>query len=217
MFELFFTKSDFLIIFLFIALIIFSVLISDFLEKKINNIHEEILRKIPHITIGLIFISTPFFLSQSEIIILSIILFFGIFIGKYSPFFKSVFSIKRVSFGMWVTPLALGIMAFLWIPENINAFIFGMLIFTFSDSMAALFGRLYGKKKIPYSNKTYLGSFTFFLTSFIIILFMSENINIPLFLLVAIYLTFLEIILAFGLDNLFLPIVASYLFYFLLF
>lgn len=100
MIERLFTQSDFFLIFSFLILIAFSVLLSDVLERMYKNTHEEILRKLPHILIGIIFTLTPFLLTQSEIILLSLILVFGILLGKYSPFFKTVFSVKRVTYGM---------------------------------------------------------------------------------------------------------------------
>ena len=207
---------SFFIILIFSVLIIFSILISNFLKNRIDNINEEILRKTPHILIGIIFSVTPFFMTKNEIIIFSIILFLGIFIKKYFSFFNSIFSIKRKSFGILFFPISLGILAFLWIPENLLAFIFGMLILTFSDSLAALFGKILGKKKIHKSEKTYLGTSIFFITTFFILLLTAKKINIENFIIISSILTFSEFILIYGFDNLFLPIIASYLFYFLI-
>jgi dolichol kinase len=216
MIEKLFIEVDFFTIFYFIIIVVFSVLISDFLERIYKNTHEEILRKLPHILIGITLTVSPLFLTKVDIIILSIILFLGVLVTKHTPFITSIFSIKRVTFGLFATPLALGIMAFLWLPENIISFVFGMLVLTFSDSLAALFGRFYGRVKIPYSSKTYIGSISFFITTFIITFFLSDKVNVPVFILIASILTGLEVLLIFGLDNLFLPIMASFLFYFLL-
>ncbi len=212
MVENFLNNANFFLIFSFLVLVAFSVLLSDVLKRKIKNIHEEILRKLPHILIGIVFIISPFFLSRLEIIFLSVILLLGVSAGKYLPIFKAVFSIKRVTFGMWLAPLSLGLMAFLWLPENISAFIFGMSVFAFSDSLAALFGRLYGKKKIPHFSKTFLGSAVFFITTFSIATMLAEKNNFLIFGAVAFLLTTIELILTFGLDNLLLPIAASYFF-----
>ncbi|EFK96651.1 hypothetical protein LDC_1326 [sediment metagenome] len=53
----------------------------------------------------------------------------------------------------------------------------GMLILTFSDAFAAIFGRIYGKIRIPYSSKTILGSTAFFLSTIIILFIFSKENN----------------------------------------
>ena len=108
-----FLENNFISIFTIIVLVILSLLISEIIKKKYPRLNNELFRKIPHILIGIIFTLSPLFLNQSEIIISSIILFFGIFISKFLSFFQSVFSVKRISIGMWLMPISLGILAYL--------------------------------------------------------------------------------------------------------
>ena len=212
----FFHQNNFWAILILILLVIFSLLLSDFLKVKNKN-REEILRKIPHIIIGVIFSLAPIFMTRNEILISAVILFFGVWAGKYSPFFKSVFSIRRISYGMWMTPLSLGIMSWIWLPKNIIPFMVGMFILAFSDAFAALVGKLWAKKKIAWTEKTFLGSFSFFLSSFLILWFFSKDFSFWKISFISFVLTLFEIILIFGLDNLFLPIISSYLFHWFLF
>ena len=51
-----------------------------------------------------------------------------------------------------------------------------LLIMSFSDTFAAIIGKIYGKTKI--GNKTLEGSFAFFLTSFLVVVLMSPYISI---------------------------------------
>ncbi len=203
-------------IFIFLILVASAVLLSDFLKNKKNKIKNEILRKIPHILIGLIFVFSPYFLTQLEIIFSAGILILGILIAKYSPFFNSVFNPQRKSIGLWLTPLSLIIMAWLWLPENQLIFTFGILIFTLADAMAAILGKYFAKNYFPIFNKSWIGSGGFFLTTLIILFFLAPEIKILEFILISLFLTMAEFFLIYGLDNLFLPIIASFLFFLLL-
>ncbi len=216
MLKSFFTENNFLAIIILILLVVFSLLLSEIIKKKKPGVETEILRKLPHILVGVLFSLAPIFMTSKEIIISAIILFFGVWIGKYSNLFKSVFSIKRISYGMWMTPLSLGIMSWIWLPKHMPEFLVGILILTFSDAFAAVFGKLFGEKKLPFFKKTFVGSGSFFITSFLILAFFSSDFSFWKIFLISFVLTFLELILIFGLDNLFLPIIASSLFYWFL-
>jgi dolichol kinase len=211
-----FSEINFFVIFVFIFFTVFSILISSLLEKKINKINKEVLRKVPHILICLLFSSTPFFMSTIEIYLLSVVLFLGVFVSKKMKVFKHIFTVDRKTFGLYLTPISLIIMAFIWLPYQKEAFVFGFFVLAFSDSLASLCGKVFAKKKVLNFKKTYLGSFVFFVTTFIIIILLSKKVDLKNFFAISFLLTFLEFILIYGLDNLFLPIAASYLFYFLL-
>mgnify|MGYP001369720483 CR=1 FL=1 len=85
-------------------------------------------------------------------------------------------------------------------PNNIA--VISLLIMTISDSLAALFGRIYGSIKIK--NKTLEGSLAFFISSSIIILF-SSSVNIYLGLMSALITTIVEIYSPIN-DNLSVPL-----------
>jgi dolichol kinase len=112
-------------------------------------------------------------------------------------------------------PLSLVFMSLIWLPKDFTFFIFGMLVLTISDAVAALVGKLWAKKKILSSEKTYLGSFAFLISTIILLLVIIGFNNLNLIILISIILTLLEFILIYGIDNIFLPIVASYLLYFI--
>ncbi len=76
-------QINFLNIFFFLVLIGSSLLLSEIIKKIWVGVSLEALRKIPHIFIGLIFASTPYFLNLTEIVVFSIILFFSVLVNKY--------------------------------------------------------------------------------------------------------------------------------------
>lgn len=85
---------------IFTLIIILSLLLLELLKKSFCDINQEVLRKVPHILIGIIFCLIPFFMERNEIIIFSVILFLGVFLGKYSPFFNTIFYIDRKTYGI---------------------------------------------------------------------------------------------------------------------
>ena len=199
-----------------IVLLIFFVVLSLFLVEFVKNNNkkkQEIIRKVPHMLIGVILAISPLYMTKKEILISALILFLGVWIGKYSPFFKNIFSIKRITYGMWITPISFSLLAFLWLPENINSFIFGMLILAFSDALASLIGVHWGKPKWFLMNKSWAGSFAFFLTTvFLFYIFPEKNITFQHNILASAFLTIIEIFSIFGLDNITVPFFASLLF-----
>ena len=83
-----------------------------------------------------------------------------------------------------------------------------LLIMSFSDSAAAIIGKLYGKTKI--FDKTLEGSFAFFIVSFIIVLFFIPNIDLLFSLIAIIVVTIVELVPKYGLDdNLLIPIISA--------
>ena len=138
-------------------------------------------------------------------------------LARFFDFLPIINKVKRISLGEVFYPLGVMIVAIYFLPENIKAFQFGILVLGFSDSLANIFGDLFGtyKFKIAAGSKSLEGSLVFFITTiFLLILFNGVNGlgHLNLYLLVALILTSIEFFLFFGLDNLVLPILAAYLF-----
>jgi len=150
--------------------------------------------------------------------------------------YRGVHSIERKTLGELYFPIGVALSAFIFLPAsaptlvsgqaNIVLFQFGVLVMGFADTTAAIIGVHYGKHKFTFvdprakifgagaSKKSVEGSSAFFVTTFLILLFFnffSIEIKLSGFLVLPIVLSFLELILSFGLDNLILPVVASFL------
>ena len=83
-----------------------------------------------------------------------------------------------------------------------------LLIMSYSDTAAALIGRLYGKTRI--FDKTLEGSFAFFTVSFLIILFLYPQIDFLFSFIAIIVVTLVELFSLFKIDdNLSVPVVAA--------
>lgn len=75
---------------------------------------------------------------------------------------------------------------------SINEVRFLVLILAIADPIAALLGSKYGKKKLI-KNKTWMGSISFFITSFLLIALVPLNLSLPILLGLAIIATLAEI------------------------
>jgi len=177
------------------------------------QLNSDLTRKIAHIISGIITFFTPFYLTKWEIFSIGIIFFFLLILTKRFKLIPSIHSVQRKTLGEMYFPLAIAISALLFLPFDVIAFQFGILILGISDAVAALVGLRFGKHsyKILGNKKSLEGSLAFFITSCLIMLGLIGNFNYN-FLFIVFLLTFVEFALVFGLDNLILPVLAGYLF-----
>lgn len=183
------------------------------LNQKVDNLS----RKIIHSLSGLAIFFFPYFFTVKQIIFLSL-LFGAIFVfGRLFNFLGIINKVKRASWGEVFYPLGVMISALIFLPGNIAAFQFGVLVLGFSDALANIIGSLFGKHKVKlkFGSKSLEGSMAFFLSIFLLLIvfnFTSSSFDLYAYFLIASSLTVMEFILFFGLDNLFLPVVGAYLF-----
>lgn len=182
--------------------------------QKVDNIK----RKIIHITAALIICCFPYFLSLYHIILLAVLFVLIFLVAKIFNFLPIVSKVKRVSLGEVFYPLGVLISAIVFLSQNdIRSFQFGILVLGFSDALANILGGLFGrfKYKLIGNAKTIEGSSAFFLSTFILFIIMKGKINsfpLDFYLLASLFLTLIEAVFFLGLDNLFLPVLSSYLF-----
>jgi|SRR3989344_7239485 len=185
--------------------------------QRWKKIKHELTRKLTHVFSGIIIFFLPNFLTAKEIVLLAAV--FAIFLGisKYFGLLSSIHKIDRKTLGEVYFPLGIGISAFFFLPSHVLAFQFGILVLTFADSLAGIIGETFGKHKIAFlaNKKSLEGTSAFFITTFLIICFFGF-LRPPFLVLPAltatILLTLVEMLLFAGLDNLFLPILATYIF-----
>ena len=100
--------------------------------------------------------------------------------------------------------LVLGIISALLLWENDAARI-GIYALAFGDGLASLFGKLFGKRRIPFtSGKTYIGSITCFVAVFISSFCVCKNLLYSL--LIAFVAMVLEMLPLKDFDNVLLPV-----------
>ncbi len=185
--------------------------------QKLSKIKHALTRKIAHMFSGIIVFFLPYFLSSKEIIILGLVFSALLGISKYLDLLPSIHKIDRKTLGEVYYPLGIATSAFFFLPNDVLAFQFGVLVLAFSDSLAGIVGDALGKHRISLlkNNKSLEGSSIFFLTTLLISIFISlklKTAHLEPLLVVSTLITLVELVLLFGLDNLLLPVVSSYIF-----
>lgn len=178
----------------------------------------EITRKFVHFAGAFVTIFFPFiFKSHWTVLLLAAIFGEIMFFTKKFGFLQSVHDVERKSDGAIYHPIAIYV-CFLY-SQILNQpwfYVISILILAISDATAALVGRSYGMNEYIVevgSKKTFEGSFTFFLTSFLIthlILLLATSVgrveSVLVALLISIIMTIFESVSLKGADNLFIPI-----------
>lgn len=210
-------------IFVLIGLIYIAFFVLMELVAALIHLQIETSRKLIHITAGITVAFLPYVLSFQEIIYLSLLFVLLMTISRQKNLFSSIHSVSRYTYGEIYFPAAVCIMA-AFFPTKL-LFGYGILIMSISDGLASLVGQRLGKRNYKFfnANKSYLGSFVFFLSSiaigFMVFLVAGLPINIlsiSFIFIFAIILTAAEASLSFGLDNLILPPLAGMLLLFFL-
>ena len=197
------------------------IFISEMLYNRFE-IRAEITRKTAHIAaclFSLVFLMT--FQSYWYVVILGVIFFLLLFIGKKLNAFKSIYAVKRKTAGSYLLPIAVCSL-FIISKEMSNSllFVLPVLILGISDPLAGIFGTVYEHKTrhIVFfqheMGKTVLGSSVFFITALLISLLVLTFYSFPIgqvllfSLCLAVITTFVEMISTQGLDNLTAPMAA---------
>lgn len=153
---------------------------------KVLSIKNEVLRKTIHILNSLIPLSLLVFRQDYVTIGVGVALaiwllleFFRLSNKKAKRIYKSVFGrVTREFEDFSLTGASYVLLSSFIILLFFSKYvcIASLLIMSFSDTFAAIIGRIYGKTKI--GDKTLEGSFAFFLTSFLVVVLMSPYISI---------------------------------------
>ncbi len=181
------------------------------LQQRVDNLN----RKIIHIISAIIIFFFPYFLSLEQIIFISLLFALIFSLASIYNFLPIINRVKRTSFGDIFYPLGIMISAIIFLPDNITFFQFGVLVLGFSDALANIIGDFFGvhRFKSRWGTKSLEGSLAFFVSTLLLIIIFQGPFfisNFLIYLLIAIVLTLIEFFFFLGLDNLFLPVLASY-------
>jgi len=182
-------------------------------SSSIRPFRNEVMRKLLHLPV-FIFPAVALY-SQNLAIVLIVVLMVGyvgiLFLEKkfqrqisfFSPLIK--YCKRNVRYDYAPLYLSLGMLIAILISEPIHVF-FAAYVIAICDSLAALVGMKYGRFKIFYLNKTYLGSLVFLVLCLIGALYYLP----PYYaFLTALALALTEIISLKGTDNLTLPVMSQ--------
>lgn len=203
-----------LMIMVFLAAIILAVLLlSEYLWRK-NIVRGEAARKLIHMAVGTFAAFWPYFLSWEMIQLMSIALLVVVYASWKLNIFHAVHGIKRKTWGELLFPLSIGMLAL--IRPEAWMFTAALLHMSLADGLAAIAGTRYGKHqqyKVFGYTKTLIGTFTFWIVSFIIlttvIITQSPEFDEVLMLMIVggpLVATVLENIAVKGSDNIVVPL-----------
>jgi dolichol kinase len=196
-----------------VATVLFLLLISEWWWRK-KRPHGEISRKFVHITVGSFAASWPYFLSWSQILLLSLAFIVVVGVSQYFNIFKAIHAVERPTWGEICFALAVGSLA-LFVKEPL-LFTIALLHMSLADGLAAIIGTIFGKKTgyvVLGHRKSIVGTLTFFFVSFSLLLFyatvVDEVISPVVIVGLAAAASALENVAVRGLDNLAVPLVVA--------
>ncbi len=198
---------------------VFITLVIIFLGLCINEVwwrskkrQTELSRKSIHMAIGTYAAFWPFYLTFTQIRVLSIASIVVMSVSLRFNIFKAIHEVDRASWGELLAVLSIAILAF--VTTNKWLFAASMLQMALADGLAALAGLKFGRGnsyKVFGSQKSLVGSLIFFLTSILILIIFHGLGHIGHLLsylgLTSLIATLLENLGVKGLDNLFVPLV----------
>jgi phytol kinase len=197
------------------VLVVFILLVlSEFWWRK-HPQPNEFSRKFIHITVGSFVAFWPYFMSWTQIIILSGAFLLVVLASKFLGVFKAIHSVQRPTWGELFFAIAVGLIAFVTDVKEI--YTIALLQMSLADGLAAIVGLRYGtgnRYTILGSTKSIAGTATFFVVSLAILLVAVHvtPVAAPIGYLVAVAgaTTLLENVGVFGLDNLFVPLMVAF-------
>lgn len=176
------------------------------LGKRRFRVSAENTRLVVHVLAGLVATILPFILSRNAILGLAAVFTIALWFSKKAKILTSIHEVKRTSWGEVLFPPAIGLAAWLYLPDQPGLYVLSLLLLSISDAAANLIGRLPGPKLL--FGKSAVGSIAFFVTAIPISLFF---ISWPSAILVASLATVAEAISPRGTDNMTIILCAAIL------
>lgn len=196
-----------------LALFVVFLLVVQFGHRWLNT-RPETTRALIHILGGIFMALLPSVLSRESIVVLGVLFAFLLLLTKHLNLVYSIHGVERVTYGEIFFPLGVAVTAYLFLPGDLAAFQFGVLVLGVSDAIASLVGRNFGSYKISFlkSTKTIEGSLGFLLTTMALLFMLNPATPFLWLFAIPLVLTILEFALIYGFDDLLLPILAGILF-----
>lgn len=203
-------KSTNAIIFMAIFLSLFVAV--EILQRQ-TKIKNEYSRKLAHVLSALVVVVMPYFLSRWAVVGLAIFFALFLLVTRLAGFFQSIHRVGRHTLGEVYFPVGVALAAYFFLPSDLAAFQFGMLVLGFSDALGGIIGYTLGPRRTKlFGEKSVEGSAVFFLCTLGIFFIVARGKNMVFAgLLVSLASTCLELVLDSGFDNLVLPVFSALL------
>lgn len=196
--------------------VIFTLLVLNEIWWRKRDVHGEFSRKFIHVSVGSFVAFWPFYLTWSQIELLSIAFFVVVALSKYLKLFHAIHSVQRPTWGELFFAVSVGTIALL--THNKWIYATSILQMALADGLAAIFGLRFGGRvsyRILGHTKSIVGTLTFFIVSTLVLLEFSHVSHIFLqlrwILGISAIASILENIAVLGLDNLLVPVAVALL------
>jgi len=208
-----------------VALVYIYVAILLIVTEKLLSKYPSISRKVLHIMVGNVAFILPIFQTKEVMAFIAAgpFIIFTFLMSPYTPIksIKGKTSAAGHGMGLVYYSITWTILAYLFF-ENMVVIAIGILAMSYGDGFASIIGTKFGKRryKVLGDEKSYIGSTTMFLFTFLttIIAVLYYNIEITVFLLfvlafIALVSALIEGITPKGVDNLSVPFVAAFIYW----
>jgi phytol kinase len=188
-------------------------LIIDILQKKvITSVSWG--RKATHVGSGLIIIFFPSYLTVSQIVLISSIFTFILFISRLKGIL-GLHQVTRKSWGEIIYPVSIITLALICLPNNLHAFYVGVLCLALSDFAAELAGSIIPIKLIHIGKhqKSICGFLGFFIVTIAVFscFLIPLEVNFLYIFICAFILSLIELFSFYGSDNFTVPVSAAFM------
>lgn len=187
------------------------ILFCELLHKKMK-LKSEYTRKLAHVISTLSCLLFPvLFSTHWYVAALGIGCFFILYYSKQNVFFHSIDSVGRKTFGSFLLPLSICMSYYIALYyTNFTLFTLPIVVLAISDSLACVIGKKWKSRHLVLG-KTAMGTFAFFVSTFIICFFILYPHNRPekiilLSFCISISATIAELLTPNGMDNITIPV-----------
>jgi len=211
-----------------VALVYIYVAILLIVTEKFLDKYPEISRKFLHILVGNIAFLLPIFVTKEIMVFVAAgpFILFTFLMSPYTPIKSMRGKTSAAGHGMGLVYYAItwAILAYLFF-DNMVVIAIGILAMSYGDGFASVIGLKFGKKKYNVfgDKKSYIGSFTMFVFTFITTIVALLYYNIPItnfviivLMLIAFVAAIVEAITPRGLDNLTVPFACVLIYWYFL-
>ncbi len=209
-----------------LSVYVYVIILLLFTEKILSKKYPVMSRKILHIMVGNIAFLLPIFETREVMAFIAAgpFIIFTFLMSPYTPIksIRSNTSAAGHGMGLVYYSITWTILAYLFF-DNMVVIAIGILAMSYGDGFASIIGSKYGLRKYNLfgDEKSYIGSISMFIFTFfmmiIALFFYGVELSFTIFLyliLIALIGTIFEGITPKGLDNLFVPFVVVFLYWF---
>lgn len=195
-------------------LVVFVIVSANEVWWRASKRHNELSRKLVHISVGSFAAFWPFFMSWNQIRLICLAFLAVVLASRLFHVFQSIHAVERRTYGEAFFALGLGVTTYLTNSHWVYAA--AILQMSLADGLAGAIGVKYGKPsryKILGNYNSLIGTTIFAVTGVLILVFCSHFGGLALsnlqILNIAIVATVIENIASHGLDNLLLPVAVA--------